>query len=551
MIPPSQFSRWIYENKDIWQLDFMNPNNLASLNKDRKVGFWENHIIHLWQLGWVRSDIVHGSIDSPIEGFEILEKRADGDLLFTDNRILGQVQVKVEEPISELVAKIPNIVPYFHPFKYFVFWHIQQVMKIIIHPYQMMIPKRYHEMLDDDIKFFYKWAQGEEAKDQINRWDEITRLAVLTEPCFYPQIIGSIKYPPQITYEQQKSRIDAYKIKLKDFYLEIGILSIKEMLQDLCISAEMIEPNKEIHSLMRFIKGSERQKLKGHLGGAVLLKTMAECIRRMAEYSYEIQLPEEDELGFGMWNIYGRERLYGSRRIFDVQGLLTKRQFVRELGLDSEVRLRIYVEGPTEYAAFRHILESWQQIEVFDLSGQFIQGKRKGLAFRDNLLLDDRSGVFSVIVLDGDRDDNIRIVRKAAEEDLFCGQFYISQPDFEFCNFSKDELTEIIWELVDDVQKSEELYQSLREAINSVSNAEELIKAVRKVIPSLAQFAKGNEWGETLAEFATKKPELEDCETVRPFIDACQTAIWSIGVDYLYNKTDFRVDPDSGKLVHR
>ncbi|MFZ3151969.1 MAG: hypothetical protein WA116_09855 [Anaerolineaceae bacterium] len=250
-----------------------------------------------------------------------------------------------------------------------------------------------------------------------------------------------------------------------------------------------------------------------------------------------------------MWVEGAREKFYGSKRIFD-NGLLEKRQFIREMGLDAEVRIR-YVEGPTEYAAFSYLLKPWKQIEVFDLSGQFIQGKRKGLAFRENLVLDDRSGVFSVIILGGDREDNIRIVKKAAEEELFFGQPYISQPDFELCNFSKDQLIEIAWDLIDEVQKTEQHYLSLSDPVKTANTADDLIKAVRKAVPPLSQFAKGSESGEKLAEFAARKPESKRSETVRPFIDACQTAIRSIDVNYLYNRKIFRVDPNTGKLVHR
>lgn len=551
MIQPSQLSRWIYEYQDIWQWDLLNPSKLVSFIKDRNVVFWEDHIIHLWQLGWVRAEIIQGNLGAEIEGIDIIENLDDEESLFADNRSLGLAQVHVKEPARELVEKIPGVVPFFHPFKYFVFWEIQMVMRLRTHPYQMLIPGRYHESLDHDIEFFYRWAQGENTKAQINRWDEISRLAIATEPCFYPHIIGSLKYHPPITAEQQKANILAYKTQLKDHYLQIGIEPINEIIKELCISAEMMEPNKNLHSLMRFMNGTKRLKIKGHLGGAILMKFMAETIRRMTEWSFDIQLPEEDEMGFGMWVEGARERIYGSKRIFETQDLLAKRQIIREMGLDAEVRIRIYVEGSTEYAAFSYLLKHLHQIQIIDLAGQFIQGKKNGLAFQENLIQDDHSGVFSVIILDGDREDNIRIVRTAAEDDLFCGQFYISQPDFEFCNYSIDELTEIVWEFVDEIEKSEQLYQLLHEAINKATNANELIKAASKTIPSLSQLAKGNEWGEKLAEFAARKPELDGSEIDRPFIEACKTAIQSIDIDYHINRTEYRVDPCTGKLVHR
>lgn len=405
-------------------------------------------------------------------------------------------------------------------------------------------------MLDREIELFYQRIQSNQTQAQINHWDEVVRLAIATEPCYSPQIIGSIKYPHQTTVDEQITRIEEYKTQLKEQYIKIGIDPIKEIIKELCIFAETVEPNKNIHSLLRFVNGGQRLKIKGALGGAILGKFMAESIRRMAEWSFDTLLPEEDEMGFGMWVHGARERLYGSKRIFD-NGLLAKRQLIRELGLDADVRIRIYVEGSTEYAAFSYLLQPLQKIEVYDLSGQFIQAKRKGLAFRENLILDDHSGVFSVIILDGDCENNIRIVKKAAQEDLFCGQFYISQPDFELCNFSKDELIEIAWNLIDDVQKSEQDYISLRNAIKTSNNTDDFIKTIRKKVSPLSHFAKGSEWGENLAEFAARKPELSGSETPRPLIDACQTIINLIDNDYLYIRNNFRVNPNTGKLIHR
>lgn len=548
MIGPSQLAQWILEYEDIWQVVLLNPRRLSTFFKDRNINLGEDHIIHLWQLGWVRAEIVKGVAEPAIMGLDILEKR-DEESFYADIRDLGTVQVRAEEPVRGLIENIPGIVPYFHPFKYFAFWHISQIIRLSIHPYQMFNPTKYKSMLDHDIEFFYRWAQSEKAKVQINHWDEITQLAIAAEPCFYPQIIGSLRHPLLITAEDQRANIEEYRTQLKGHYLRLGVEQIKEIIRELCILAEMIEPNMRIHSLLRFMNGSQRINLKGNIGGAILLKIMAEIIRRMAEWSFDIQLPEEDEMGLGMWVEGAKEKIYGTNRIFD-NDILAKRQFIRQMGLDAEVRIRVYVEGPTEYAAFSYLLKHWPKIEVYDLSGQFIQGKRKGLAFRENLVLDDRSGIFSVIILDGDREDNIKIVKKAAEQDLFCGQFYISQPDFEFSNFSKDELIEIAWGLVDDVQR-DELFESLCGGVSTMTNAEEFIKAVRKLVPPLSQLAKGSEWGEKLAEFAARNPVIDGSENNRHLIDICQSAIQSITMDYQYNRDNYKVDPETGKLIPR
>ncbi|PKO08029.1 MAG: hypothetical protein CVU40_17445 [Chloroflexi bacterium HGW-Chloroflexi-2] len=551
MLKPTQLSQLIYENQDIWQFNFEEPRNLSSFFRDLNVNFSEDQIIHFWQIGWVRADLVHGNFTSELEGFDILDLLEDEGSLYSDNRILGSTQIQLEEPVKKFVEKMPNVVPYFHPFKYFVFWDIQRIIQFRVHPYQMMIPTRYHYILDQEIKIFYNWIQSESAKTRINYINDITSLAIATEPCFYTEIFNNLKYSPRISAEEQWTNINTYKTHLKEYYLQIGIEPIKEMTRTLCISAEMLEHNKNIHSLLRFMNGRQRLKIKGNLGGSILLKSMSEIIRRMAEWTFDTQLPEEDEMGFGVWMKDAKEIFYGTKRLFDSQDLKPKRQFIRQMELDTEIRIRFYVEGPTEYTAFTHLLDFWQQIEIIDLAGQFIQGKKKGLAFRDNLVTDDRQGVFSIIILDGDRDDNIRIVKKAAENDIFCGSFYISQPDFEYYNFSINELTEIVWDIVDSIDKTEQNYKLLQEALKETTCSEELFKAAKKTIPSICNITKGKEWGEKLAEYAAKRPRKDGDGKERPFIEACNTAIRSINIDYQFNRRDYWVDPETGKLVKR
>ena len=94
--------------------------------------------------------------------------------------------------------------------------------------------------------------------------------------------------PPHITEAQQMENIEKYKEKLNHLYQQLPKEEIISCLQDLCWNAEMIEPNKQIQTLLRFMNGRKRLEIKGKLGGAILLKTMAEMIRRMTEYSFGV-----------------------------------------------------------------------------------------------------------------------------------------------------------------------------------------------------------------------------------------------------------------------
>ena len=65
----------------------------------------------------------------------------------------------------------------------------------------------------------------------------------------------------------------------------------------MCREAEALEPNKEVHLILRLTERKYRlEKVKGVLGGATYLLTMAEMIRRSAETVFGTELPEEAEI---------------------------------------------------------------------------------------------------------------------------------------------------------------------------------------------------------------------------------------------------------------
>lgn len=91
--------------------------------------------------------------------------------------------------------------------------------------------------------------------------------------------------------------------------------------------------------MLRLAKGQPRLKLKGNLGGAVYLRTMAEVLRRQAEDVFGTQLPEEDELGFGVLPRGFKKENYGATRLLDGDQRASV-EFMRQFGLDYGLRLR-------------------------------------------------------------------------------------------------------------------------------------------------------------------------------------------------------------------
>ncbi len=152
------------------------------------------------------------------------------------------------------------------------------------------------------------------------------------------------------------------------------------------MAAELLDRNKEVHTILRLTQHKLLPKIKDRLGGSLHLRVMAETLRRATEAAFDIDLPEEDEKGFGAYRGH-KKMLYGSNRILDYNRNAAH-QFLRHSGLDYGVHIRWYVEGDTEYGALNSFFEKFGPIvELINLRGIVAQGKRKGVAFKENLTL--------------------------------------------------------------------------------------------------------------------------------------------------------------------
>jgi hypothetical protein len=103
----------------------------------------------------------------------------------------------------------------------------------------------------------------------------------------------------------------------------MGVEQLEKMREALCLNAEMLDRNKDVHTLLRLTRGDKRlSQIRGHLVGAMVLLTMAETIRRAAEKAFNTKLKEEDELGFGVLLPGVKESLYGTERPLNGNGIV-------------------------------------------------------------------------------------------------------------------------------------------------------------------------------------------------------------------------------------
>lgn len=313
----------------------------------------------------------------------------------------------------------------------------------------------------------------------------------------------------------------------------------------------MLDDNKVLHILLRMMNANMRDNLKGRIGGAMLLFSMAEMLRLACEDTFKIELKEEDELGFGVWMKDIKKEMYGANRLYDANRTV-KIEFMRQYGLDYSVRTRCYVEGGTEAGALTSILGVSTGIEIINLKGRVAS---KGIvAFRDTLKQDIESQIFSIILIDSDRIDYVRAIRKAAEDDEMCGLFFISEPDFECGNFDLNDLAEIIVEYAKSLGLNNISVENVRRNIEGIKSGKELMKNIREFIPAFSDICKGEEWGSLLMNYAVRNPRYRpDNEEYieRPINQVISILVRSLSVGYRATRSKYFVSAETRKLIEK
>jgi hypothetical protein len=560
LLEPALPGAWIAEHRRIWQMKFLNANELARFCSDRGLSnFGKEGIVRLWQLGLLKADLVESDEEFILAG--LVDRGIDryGRHIYSDERQLLQRPEGWGNALKTLNPLRDDVELLFHPFRYYILYHFNRALGLHISKMQMFNQEGYTRLLEWNLSSFNHWSVSEQFVSRIKLWNDTASLCIVTEPCTYMHIFHYIRYDPsevedhQAGAEEIEQHIARYWNGVNDLYHQIGTARLEELRVELCIDTQMLDSNRWIHTMVCLGDSDLRLKLQGHLGGALILRTMAETVRRATEKAFNTMLREEDERGFGMVPENVKKELYGSNRLLDGdEG--AAREFMRQYKWHYGLRVRFYVEGATESEALRYAFQTIgaKFIEVINLGGAVAQKRGKGVAFRENLRSDLDMQIFSMVLIDGDRSDFVSAVKQAARNDEFCGSFYISSQDFEFANFELDELEEILWEIaLEDTGNlpTEEDRHTLHEAIKNVTNAEDLEKQARKALPQLAHFSKGERWGRRLIDFAGEHPFRQGKQ--RQVVEAIQMAVRSKKANYQFSRRDYKVDENTGQLVKR
>jgi hypothetical protein len=505
----------------------------------------------LWQTGLLRADVVVAAdVDVAIQGFEpVVTAQA---LRFIDRRPPRHRPEGAPSFVPEGPSPEDRLTPYFHPYKIFVLHHVARTLRINTSNTQFLTwTPGVLRVVEWQLRELRQWTESEAFIERFDHWNRVAEISAVCEP------VRWIRPNPTGTEDPNQIWLHAYGNRLAPLLQSLPSDSIRSLRQDLALSANELDSNSGLHTLLRLMKPFERDRIEGRIGGALKLLDMAESIRRAVERLLHVQLPEEDQIGAGTWMEGARKNLYGTERVFDASPG-TLRDYLGSFGLDAGVKARCYVEGDTELGALRHVLGPAGRCTLINLRGNVLEKRGRGLAFADSLAADKASATFSFIVLDADRDDFVRTVRKAAAKEVFHGAFLVSAPDFELANFSIAELIEVALTLsarINDTNPGpDHAAEDLLPQLEGAASGDDFFRKLHKE-RRLTEVAKGEDWGAALMTYAIANRTFPtghpNAGEERPIIEFAQMLIRSQIAGFKTSLTYEKLNPATGRLERR
>ena len=553
-----EYRRCITSSTELLQNDLLSPQQLLQYAKDRNIRiFNQEKIKHLWRIGIIRADLVVAEKEIKRPALELISADDAGIYTYLDTRKLRRRKKGYGGSFSKKPPVRKDIELYFHPFRLFVLYHVERVFSIGTNSTQYLnYPEGQITVSKMLIEHMDKWTSTQQYCDLFDKWNKTAELAIIFEPISYQEVYRSFRWGFPDDEDTARAKREKYS---KDVLLQIPSINtadFEEHRKDLCQNAELVDSNKLLHVLIHLTSWYREQKMKGAIGECMLFLSMAEIIRRTLERTLDQKLPEEDQLGFGQWMPGARKMLYGTDRVFDADQKVL-REFLSGIGIDYGTKVRCYLEGETELGALKHAVGELNGIEFVNLRGHFIEKRGKGLAFMGSLKNDIKSHVFSIVLLDGDRQDFTRVVKKAAEEEHIFGRYFISTPDFEFSNFSLEELVEILVAIANKDDIEGVIKEDLLSDLVGVSSSKDLFRILGQTYPQLNNIRKGERWGQELMDYAIKNPKSPSREeegganNERPIIEAARVALIGRKSGYIKSLDKYKVSPDTGTLIER
>ena len=158
----------------------------------------------------------------------------------------------------------------FHPFRFYVLYHIGQMLDLRASSMQMLLQENYPRLLEISLTMFNNFSRSDKFIPSINTWNDVASFAIITEPCFYERIfhlIGvSLTYIRSIDNWKMQIRqeIDEYwEQDVQELYQRIGIDRLEEIRQELCFATQMLDRNRWIHTLLCLGRQQTTLRIRG------------------------------------------------------------------------------------------------------------------------------------------------------------------------------------------------------------------------------------------------------------------------------------------------
>jgi hypothetical protein len=145
---------------------------------------------------------------------------------------------------------------------------------------------------------------------------------------------------------------------------------------------------------------------------------------------------------------------------------------------------------------------------------------------------------------------------QTSEDDGIFGRFFLAKPDFEFANFEREELEEVLWTWIGGESPSQTDRELFHNHVKGARGSTEFFRGVKcaaSALPQLVGYDKGEKWGEELMKFAWDHPFKQSRK--RQIIEVLELALrWDKIRNmerYEIAKKSNMVDPQTGELIAR
>jgi hypothetical protein len=273
-------------------------------------------------------------------------------------------------------------------------------------------------------------------------------------------------------------------------------------------------------------------------------------IRRAFEEVHAVRWPEEDQ-AFSLWHAKARKRIFGSGRPLDDE-FGAKPYLAYSFGLFTGSAVRWYLEGETEYYAVMEMLPEAPRfgIELVNLAGSINAGRGNAALKLEAMLKKDKSvRRFSMISIDGDVPENIKAIQIQIREDNIVGSVVVNRPDFEFANFTVEELVKVAASI--DEEQSYEIDGLLKADWSGIRDGGGFEKHYRRISARKPAALKGGEWGRALAKYMDEHPKRADTGSIRPLLHEIPVAAHGWNSNYDAHREQFAIDPVTFEQIPR